>query len=257
MSVPIRGCQSCVCFPGFQPHKAVSSAYKLTWHSFHDLAEVIIKCRPWNTNTRVLSWWYFATTTKTLNTHSYPEPCPADSRKRFQALHLNWLASRSVYSCYRWSDSHELTNGLTDSFSSVIMTLSASQATHYAAYLGCHYILQLKPGHSTCHDLEGILVKLLYLTYMYGHLFKVVCPDFDWSIQVISYSTLLVLRAIEAIMQSLVLGFSALLLDSTCTCGLGELIEIIKIMMDLFSTWQDMFKAYCTNCVQLTHRQSH
>ena len=70
---------------------------------------------------------------------------------------------------------------------------------------------------------------------MYGSLFKIVCYDVDWSIQVILYWALLGLRATGAVMQSLVLAFSASPLDFSCTCGLDKLIEIIKIMMNLFS----------------------
>ena len=91
-------------------------------------------------------------------------------------------------------------------------------------------------------------MKLLYLAYTYGHLFKIICYDVGLSIQVILYSPILGLRGIWSIMQKLALAFSALPLDFlSCTCGLGEIIEIIEIMMSLSSMWRHTYiKAYFT-----------
>ena len=66
----------------------------------------------------------------------------------------------------------------------------------------------------------------------------------------ILYSPFLGLRATGAIMQSVELAVSVLFLDFfSCTWGLGELIEIIKIMMNLFSIWQHVFRAYSSHRV--------
>ena len=73
------------------------------------------------------------------------------------------------------------------------------------------------------------------------------------SIQVTLYSPILALRAIWPIMQSLVLAFSAQPLDLlSCTCWLGEMIEIIEIMMSLsFNIY--ISEAYSTNYVWHSH----
>ena len=85
------------------------------------------------------------------------------------------------------------------------------------------------------------MVKLLYLAYMYGHLLKVVCCEVGWSIEAILYPPFLGIRAIWPIMQSLALAFSMQPLDFLSgTCGLGEMIKISKIMMNLFSIWNHM-----------------
>ena len=87
--------------------------------------------------------------------------------------------------------------------------------------------LQLGPSRSTFHtaricssDLGGILVKLLYLTHIYSHLFKHICHAVDWSIQMIVYSLFQGLRTSGAIVQSLVLAFSELPSDFSRTAHL-------------------------------------
>ena len=85
---------------------------------------------------------------------------------------------------------------------------------------------------------------------MYGLLFKVVYHDVDQPIQVILDLPFRGLRAILPTMHSLVLALFALPLDFfSCTFGLGELIQIIKIMMDLFYMWQHILKAYSTKFI--------
>ena len=88
-----------------------------------------------------------------------------------------------------------------------------SHTTHSVEFLPCHSFLTDSNSlyfKELSSDLGGILVKLLYLAYIYGHLFKVDCYGVGWSIQVILYAPFLGLRAIWLIMQSLVLAFSAL-----------------------------------------------
>ena len=72
----------------------------------------------------------------------------------------------------------------------------------------------------------------------------------DQPIHMILYLPFLVLRTILPIMHNLVLASSALPLDFfSCTCGVGELKEIIKFMMNPFQMWQHMLEAYSTNFV--------
>ena len=98
------------------------------------------------------------------------------------------------------------------------------------------------------------MVPLWYLAYTYDHLCNDVCHGVD--IEVISYSPLLGLTVIVTIMQRLVLAFSALPLEFySCICGLSILIEMIEIMMNLFSIWQHIYKSHSTSC-QLAHQGS-
>ena len=92
---------------------------------------------------------------------------------------------------------------------------------------------------------------------MYVHLFKAVCHDVGWSIEWILHPPFLGLRATGAIMQTLVLAFFAISLESfPCTDGESEMMERIKHIMNLLFMWQYIFRAYSTNCVTYTHRHT-
>ena len=157
----------------------------------------------------------------------------------FERSSLNWIANKSVWPSSWVARSFDSHSELTDS-----------------GWLTC--LVKFQPGHSTVYtqssDLGGILVKLSYLADMYGLLFKAVHFGVDWPFEVILYFPFLRLRAILAIMHSIVLTFSAIPVDFfSYTCALSELIEMIKIMMNLFSMLQHILEVYSINCVWHIH----